>query len=171
MRFPGFRPGLYAVALSARHGCGFHISIFQFFHSYILIRARLSRDCACFNSAIPFFHFSILRFLLARFHSSTLQSFHFLMCLSILPSFHSSIFQSSSGAIYIIRCTLWFSLDICQPELKKCIYFEKSPDKIWRNGGKCLPLHSLFGRAPVEFRGRTDERPYGSSLNGLDKTE
>ena len=48
-------PGLIAVALSARLACRFNSSIFQYFHSYILIRAH--RGCGFHSSIFQPFRF------------------------------------------------------------------------------------------------------------------
>ena len=52
MRIPGFRPGLYVAALSARLGCDFHSYILQFLHFRLRVSILQSFNISIFVKAL-----------------------------------------------------------------------------------------------------------------------
>ncbi len=97
------------------------------------------------------------------FHLSVVQCFR----LPVIQHFRSSIFPS----LYIIRCVLSLRLTQVNSGGKTRIFVKKLARKFGGNAETHYLCTRFSGTPPVKFRGWTDERPNGSSLNGLDKTE
>ena len=97
------------------------------------------------------------------FHLSVVQCFR----LPLFQYFHSSIFTS----LYIIRCVLSLCLTQINSGGKTRIFVKKLARKFGGNRETHYLCTRFSGTPPVKFRGWTNKRPNGSSLNGLDKTE